>query len=323
MPIVALPLAVVGIAMLIVWFAGQQLHIIPFQGIAHFGGTVGGWMLNWAKAGIEWAIKQAIEIVRSSVNAVLGLITLPIHWLQSHFDDITNGLFNAVIAINTLRSVILPRAISQALATAHAWVAGAENYAVGLARDVTHWAQAQFASVYDYINHEVAVAENYTGHLVSQAEAFTAAEVTAAEHYATGLYQTAIGYTDTEIRTVTGWVTGEIGQVTTWAGNRIDTLQAWTVGALAGAGTYALSVATAVEADLDALKRDCTDNLCSNLGPLANVIKSLEGDLGLLGVIALAGEFARDPKGTATAVADAFKPVADAATSAVRAAAGF
>jgi hypothetical protein len=257
------------------------------------------------------------------MHNLLGLISAPIHWIQSHFDILTQGLFGAYQAIFRLATYTLPRMIGQALTTARGWVNDAEHLAAYGLANLASWASAQFTAVYRYVNTEITLAEGYTVRLVQQAENYAAAGIAADAKYAENLFTTSIGYTDSQVKALEGWVTGEIGAVTTWTGTQITALDHYITAELSTVLTYAQALVVPVELDLARLKAECTDNLCSNLGSLANVLGALAGDLGLAGVIALAGEMAHDPKGTARAVDSVLSPVVDAASSVMRSATGF
>lgn len=322
MPVVALPLVLVAAVLFCVWFAAYQLHITALQGIADQGGTVGELLLKWFLHGVDWAVRQAENTVRDAASGLIGLFSIPIHWLQSHFDTLANGLFGAYTAILRLSTVTVPHLIGQALSVARGWVNTAEQLAAANLAQAYHWAAGQFTAVYRYVNTEITLAENYTGHLFAQAEAYAAAGIEADARYAQGLFTTAIGYTDAEIKSLSGWVTGELGQVTTWAGTEITSLQ----GYISAIQTQTLAWTTAlvgpIALDLANLKAECTDGLCANLGGLANVVESLAGGLGIAALIAFAAEAAADPVGTADATARVLAPVAAGAASGYSALAG-
>ena len=323
MPLVALPVVVIAVAFLLIWFAGSQLHLPAFQALAHNVPVVGELLLKGFTYAIDWAIAQAKAAVDGAVNGVLGLIQLPVKWYESHVDLVINSFYRTGLGFARLISHTIPSAMSTVL-----------SITAGEINGVYTWAEGQFTGVYRYVNTEISLAEGYAqklfaaGEAYSQqlfaaAQAYTAAGLAADAKYAQGLYQNAIGYIDTQIGATQKWVEGEIGQVTTWTGQEINALSTTLTAEFAASIAYAQALAAPIALDLARLKADCTDNLCANLGGLANVLGALAGDLGLAGLVALAGEMAHDPKGTATTVRQIFGGTATAAGDAMKAAAGF
>lgn len=322
MPLVAIPLIAVALVVLIIWFAGYQLHLKAFQGIADQGGTVGGLLLRWFLSGIQRAIDGSIDWVREQISPLISLFTVPIHWIQTHIDDLTTGLFNLYQSVFRLATYTVPHLIGNAMGVARGWVAQAEALATSQVTQVYHWAAGQFAGVYQYVNAEISLAEGYTRQLVAQAEAYAAAGIHADAVYAEQLYQQSIGYTNTAIHGVEGWVTGEVGTLTKWTDGQITALQKWIEANQAAVTTWTQALVGAVAVDLANLKLECTDNLCENLGGAANWLKSLSGPLGIAAFYALVAEAAADPVGTATLVDDTLGPLAAGAADGFRALAG-
>lgn len=315
MPIVAIPLILVALVLLVVWFAAYQLHITALNGIAHFGGTVGALVLRAFVAGIEWAIRAAENEIKDGVKYLESLFSIPIHWLQSHFDQLWSGIYAAYNAIWRLGSVVLPHMIGQALATARGWVDQAEAYTTSQIHQLASWVSGQFTAVYHYVNAEISLAEGYTLSLVKAEETYIAQGLAADARYAQGLYETAIGYTDAQVKALEGWVTGEVGTVTAWAGHEITSLQQWISSIQVSTLAYITALVGPIALDIAKIDPECAGSLCENLSGLSNLVKDLAGAAGIAALIAFAAEAAADPVGTADTVDVVLGPVARAAAS--------
>jgi hypothetical protein len=309
-PIVAIPLIVVALVFLVIWFAAYQLHITAFQGIADQGGTVGGLLLKFFMKGVNWAVAQAENDVRNGIKYLVSLFSIPIHWLQSHFDSLWSGIYAAYNAIYKLGAIVVPRLISQALSTALGWVHQAENLAAAGLSQLQNWASAQLTAVYRYVNTEIALAEHYSLILVQQAEAYTAAGLAAETKYAQGLYTSAIGYTDAQVKALEGWVSGEIGHVTTWTGTEIQSLSSYISAVQVQQLAYITALVGPLALDLAKIDIECASRLCSNLSGLGNLVHELAGAAGIGALIALAAAAAADPVDTASALDAALGPLA-------------
>lgn len=323
MPLVALAPVVIAIALLLIWFAAQQLHFPAFNAIAHNVPAVGGLILRAFLYAIDWAVYQAEQAVNDAVGAIKGLIWTPVHWLETHVGMVVDSFYRVGLALERITRYTIPQLAASLLATINADLSRMAGYVNAQVGGVYTWAQGQFNGVYHYVGTEIALADGYAQQLFTAAQAYAAAGIQADAKYAAGLFTEAITYTDAQTSALTKWVEGEIGAVTTWTGGEISALSRTLAADYAQAITYAGALAAPIALDLARLKAECTDNLCANLGGLANVLGALAGDLGLAGLILLAGEMAHDPKGTATAVREVASPVATAAAGAMRAAAGF
>jgi hypothetical protein len=145
------------------------------------------------------------------------------------------------------------------------------------------------------------------------------AQVAAAEaRYAQTLYTDAITYTQTLVTQAETTLATDIRGVIDWTGAQVTALDA-AIGAM-GTRVIALTLdaVQTVESDLEDLKSECTDNLCSGLSDLASLLNALTGDLGLAALFALAGQFAADPRRAAADVHTSLGPVAADAAGVVR-----
>lgn len=322
MPIVVIPLAAAAAVFLVLYFAGEILHITPFQGISHFGGTVGGLILRWFANGIQWAIDQSLGDIKAGIRGIEGIIIWPAYWAKTHTDAITNRLYQGYLVDRRIMSTIIPGAVNASLGTARGWVNQAEALAANESNSVLSWAGKQFTTVYADIAAAQAAEAKYAAGLFNSAENYTRAGLAAESAFAQELFNSAITYTDSQVHGVESWVTGEIATVTGWAGGEITALQKYITAIGAAASAFTIARVAVVESELDTLERECTDNLCSGVGGLASLLNALAGDLGIAGLIALATEAARDPKGTASLIEGAFGPVAREGASIMRAACG-
>jgi hypothetical protein len=342
MPVVLAPLVPIVIALVavILLYAFYQLFHPILAGLANNVPTVGGLIARALDAAISWAYQTVLGWVRGAIRPIISFILAPVFWIEQHISEITNTL-NAVMLVQAYGfNQLLPRAIGGALNEAHGWVVGAENYTTqavgqlrtwtageltslqryteqGLAADAAYaaslfhaaeqYTQAGLAAQNSYVQSAISGLEAYTQHGLEAGLAYTRQLVGDAENYTRSLVGSAVGAIDTDLGNITRWAQGEFGSLAT----AIAASQAFSI-------AFARAAAGTVEADLGRLKTECTDNLCSGLGDLASLFNALTGDLGLAGLFALAGEFARDPKGAAADVEGVFGPVARAASDSIR-----
>lgn len=292
-----------------------------------------GWAWFWAKAGAETALADLV-----------GLLTTPLHWIATLFDNLAGGLSDTYIVLSYLRYAVFPRLISEALQVASGWIGDVQRYATGLYNQAIGYTNAEVGALRNWTVAEVNALTRFATTLYNQAIAFTTAGLGNLTRYATGLYQQAIGfaaagdaalqhyastlftqainYTGIRVTDLENWTKASLASLQSWTGSEVLSLEHQIALAQTQAFAFARAEAGTVEADLTRLKTECTDNLCENLSPLANLFNALTSLIDDAAIVAMAAEFAHDPAGAARDMQAEFGGFVDDAVHGLRDAVG-
>jgi hypothetical protein len=333
----ALVLALVG--MIILWGLALLLKSV-LQAMANHVPIIGGPLSHAIGTIIDEAISLGYDAAAGVLHDALGLLLAPVYWIERHVASVINFF----IALTTTIRYIVRTLIPDATAALGAQILAAYHNAIAYTQTVIHLVYAALAYDVNALTQSLAATaraiEAYALTLATEAQDYTTAAINAetayvratagalgseiqavagAESaYATALYHDAITYSQTLVHGAETTLTTEIGNVVAWAGQENTALAA----AIAAMGTQVIAVTLdavqTVEADLSDLKSECTDNLCSGLSDLADLLNALQGGLGLAALFALAAQFAGDPRGAAEEVRGALGTIANDAAGAVR-----
>lgn len=325
MPLVAPlgPIIVALVAAMLIWAAYtlfRPLLVALANNVPVLGHTLAqvidstiSWAWAWAKAGAETAL---VDLV--------GVVATPLHWIATLFDNLASGQFDTYSVLVHLRFTVIPREISGALSIASGWVAGAQRYALSLYQQgvdyttasvgqlrsftvaslsaLTSYAGSLFSQAINYTTAGLSTLASYDAALFNQAISYAAAGDSDLEHYAATLFNQAVNYTGVQVTDLENWAAARLTAIQDWTGTQVIALD----GAIALARTDAIAFTRAevgtVELDLAKLKAECTDNLCGNLGGLANLFNLISGAWEITTVIGLIGEVMRDPGSAANAL---------------------
>lgn len=322
MPVVA-PIAgiMVALAVALLFWAIYSLFRPMITSLVSNIPLIGETLSQTVDGLITWAWQHIDIWARIGLTDLIALIATPLHWTATMLGDLTDGLADVLSVLSYLRYVVIPREIRAALSIAAGWVHDGENFALGLYHQATdyaaslvgslqRWTQSALSSLasyalslfhqaIDYATSAVTAAQQYALGLYHAAISFTQAGIAGAENYAQTLFTQAITYTGAQITDVENWVQARLSALQTWTGAEILSLSQAIALARADAFAFTRAQVATVEDELGRLKRDCTDNLCSNLGSLANMFGSLTSILDDAALVAIAADFAHDPGGAA------------------------
>lgn len=338
--VAALPVIIVAIvAMIILWGLAMLLRA-TFQSLANHVPVIGGTISRSIGAMIDNAIQLGSIAARAVVADAVGFILSPVYWIERHIVTVINFLTSLVDAIRYITTRLIPDEVAALETDIAATYHDATAYARALAQQIETTLAADVAQLAGQIAAAESALAAYAQALTAGAEAYTAAAIDAETHfvlgtaaslaaeitqaagaesaYARALYTDAITYTQTLVTTAEAGLAADISGTLEWTRTQVTALDA-AIAAM-GAGVIALTadaVAT-IESDIDSLKTECTDNLCSGLSDLATLFNGLQGELGLAALFALAAEFAADPHRAAADVRATLGPLAADAAGAVR-----
>lgn len=276
--------------------------------------------------------------------AILGFILGPVYWVEHLIGDgldVLQGLGNQIAYVAT---VMIPLAYNTALTAARALVDRAVADLESLVNQVYNIVQGEFGQVYKtlaqvesalehYVQAEAAALQTeitaaitaetaYVTSSIAAVETELTAAITAETAYVEAAVASSVAYTEAIAASLTGeiqaegsaitaWVLGEVGSLT----NAIDLVQTATV-------AVALTAAKAVEADLQNLKDECTDNLCSGLSDAASLVNGLLDAGFIAALLGYTAYCAADPAAAGHDTAAVLVPVATGAKDVVDAAVG-
>ena len=292
-----------------------------------------GWAWFWAKAGAETALSDLV-----------GLVATPLHWVATLLDNLAGGLSDTYTVLSYFRYSVFPRLISGALQTVSGWITGVQHFATTLYNQAITYTDASVGALRNWTLSEVIALSRYAATLYNQSIAFTsvglnglsryatdlyhqaitfaAAGDTALQHYATTLYNQAINYTGVQVTDLENWTKASLASLQSWTGTQVISLEHQIALAQSQAFAFARSEAGTVEADLTKLKTECTDNLCTNLSPLASLFSALTSLIDDAAIVAMALEFAHDPARAAHDMQAEFGGFVDDAINGLRDAVG-
>lgn len=340
------PLADIAIwlAALLVVLAAYALYEGLLKGLVGRVPLIGGVLSSVLSFVITDAVSWTLTQFKSAIGSLAGLFMTPVHWLASLYASIIVRLYNLATAAAHITNVLLPdlessltllitNDIHAAESYALTLTTDAESYALALDQQVYSYISAQLSQVYTFVDTQIAAtdqfvvtglsgAEAYALQLYHDAITYTQAGLTSAEGYAASLVTGAIDYTTSAVTGLDTSITADLGQLTSWVESQLTALQQYIAASVAGALATALAATQVVADDLQALKTDCTDNLCDNLGPLADLLSALSSLWGIGALVALGAEFATDPGGAARDVQDVLGDVVDGTVTVIRDAVG-
>jgi hypothetical protein len=309
-------------AALLLWAAYQLFHDLIASLLARIP-LIGGELALLTDFVIFAMEQAAMRWAKDSVKALVAIVLAPVHWIESIIAQVQNAFTQVYNTLHFLRYVVLPTLINNALSTAWGWFQQSRAFASALFAQADAYAAQLYNASIGFTRNEIALTQQYAAGLYQDGINFTRSEIALTQHYADTLYQDGIAFTRASVATVENWAASSIAAVDTALTADITALDKYIATALPAVYAYVGTAVGAVEADLTRLKTECTDNLCSNLSPLANLVNSLGGELGLAGIFALAGQLAHDPRGGAGTVVQLFSGVANDAAGMARSAAGF
>jgi hypothetical protein len=302
--------------------------------------------------GLLQSMVSRIPLLGHALSAVIGLvladteswIMTPVHWIAGLFERVGLQLYNLATALVHLAQSVIPQLRLELINLINQEVTGAENYALTLDQQLYNDLTGSLAQVYAYISTEVQGVDNYViseirgvdGYIQSEISTLTAwvtaqdaqlltyvqQGLAADQAYADALYHDAITYAQSAVVALDGTITADLTGLQDWVTTQLTSLQTYITGLLALAYAYTDTRVATVEADLQALKTDCTDNLCANLTPLANLLSDLGSLWDIAAIIAFAAAMATDPAGAAGQLRSAVGDVVDGTVSVIRDAVG-
>lgn len=308
-------------AALLLYAAYQLFHNFLVALVARIP-IVGGELARLTDVILYDMEQAAATWARDSVKTLVAVILTPIHWVESLINGIYGAIHTLYGALSLLRYVTIPTLINGVVSTAHTWFGQAMTYAGQLFAQAQTYTLTLFNRAITFTQTEVAQAEAYTARLYQAETLYVDHEIQLTQQYAAQLFSQAITFTDKSVGDLESWTASSLGALGATLTGDITALSKWITATLPAVYAYVDTGVGVVEADLARLKTECTDNLCSNLGGLANLVNSLGGDLGLAGLLGLAAEAVRDPAGTGHAINDLFGSTARAAADVMRATVG-
>lgn len=323
MPIIAAlgDIVIAFVALLLLYAAYQLFHNFLSSLVSRIP-IIGGELARLTDAILYDMEQAAATWARDSVKALVSVILAPIHWIEQLINGIYGAIHELYGALSILRYVTIPALIQGVTATARTWFTQAEGYASNLFAQAQNYTLTLYNRAVSFTQTEVAQAESYASRLYLDSVTYTDHEIALTQAYAGQLYSQSIAFTSKGLSDLEHWTATSLGALGGTLTGDITALQKWITGTLPLVYTYVNTSVGAVEADLARLKTECTDNLCTNLSPLASLLGALGGDLGLAGLIALAAEAARDPAGTGRLINETFGSTARAAAGVMRATVG-
>lgn len=308
-------------ALLLLWAAYQLFHNFLSALVSRIP-LVGGELARLTDVILFDMEQGAAQWARDSVKTLVSLVLAPIHWVESLINGIYGAIQSLYGAVSILRYVTIPSLINGVLSTAHTWFSQSLTYAGTLFAQAQQYSLSLFNRAVTFTQTEVAQAEDYTARLYQAETLYVDHEIQVTQQYAGQLFNSAITYTSKGLTDLENWTAAGLGALGATLTGDISALSKWITAEIPLVTSYVDARVGVVEADLARLKSECTDNLCNNLGSLANLVSALGGDLGLAGLLALAAEAVRDPAGTGHLINDVFGGAARAAADVMRSTVG-
>lgn len=304
MPLVVAPLAAVILALvaLLLIYAFYQIFHPLLQGLGQAGGTVGGFLARAADAVLSDAYSFAMSWAHRAVHDIVGFILAPVYWVEQHIRALTDTLAAVMFVQQWTNSVFVPRQITGALGIANGWVHQAEQLASSEFAAADSYALTLYHDAIDFTSAGLARVTGYAQTLYQDSVGFTEAQIAATDRYALSLYHDAVTFTQSAVAGAEAYTTASLTGVENWVTGQVTALDRYIATVLPAAYAYTNTAVATVEADLTRLKVDCTDNLCTNLGSLANLFNALSGAVSATLFIEMIGEVMRDPHGAAAAL---------------------
>lgn len=346
-----MPLVLVGLAdlipalmALVILFAFAVLFRPLLTGMASRIPLLGSAIANAIDGIISDSVAAGKAFASAAVSGVLGLVLAPVYWFEHIIAEIMNGIDSVWQLASWIATTLISQAVSIAVIEARVLIADAVASLENLINQVYQVIQVEISNVERALLADIAAAEAYSTELFQAAERFTEQEITSVVAYVgevesalasditaglaaeTAFVESevagAISYTEAVAASLGSAITADVTALQGWVTAELGSLTAYIEAVQAASAAYTAASVGVVEADLVKLETECTDNLCSGLSDLASFFNDLQGAFGIAGLIALAAEAARDPKGTAVLVNDTFGPLARAAGDQVRSAVG-
>lgn len=341
MPVVlaALPDIVVALVITILLFAAWTLFRPLLLGLARRVPLIGGVLSKAIDAIISDSMTAGTVLAESGLSDLEGLILGPVFWFEHLIADLldigdtlrqmiayiiktyipeillvaeaeaTVLVAKAVAAIDAAISAdvaMIRGEILQVYATINAVEKALAAYTVALVEQAETYTEALITAETRYVGQVEAALQNEIKATVAAETAYIDAEIKSAVAYTTAVEASLISDINAADSAITAWVMGQLGSLV----SAIDAVQAVTV-------SVALEAAAVVEADLNNLKEECTDNLCSGLSDAASLANGLMSQTWVAALLAYAAWGAADPKGCGNATASVLEPVAAGAKDAV------
>lgn len=297
--IAALGDIVIAFAALLLLYAAYQLfHNFLFALVARIP-LIGGELARLTDVILFDMERGAAQWARDSVKTLVSIILTPIHWVESLINGIYGAIQSLYGAVSILRYVTIPTLINGVLSTAHTWFSQSLSYAGTLFAQAQAYSLSLFNRAITFTQTEVAQAEDYTARLYQAETLYVDHEIQVTQQYAGALFNSAITYTSKGLTDLENWTAAGLGALGTTLTGDITALSKWITAEIPMVTSYVDARVGAVEADLGRLKAECTDNLCNNLGSLANLFNLLTSAWTVAGFVALIGEALHDPHGVA------------------------
>lgn len=329
MPLVVAPLAaiVVAIVAVILLYAFYQLFHPVLEGIANAGGIIGSTLASVIDGILSWAYGYASRWAKVALHDVLGFILAPVFWIEHHIEALANAINILRFVVSWSMNTLLPLKINQALALAHTWDVGVENYSIALVGNLSAWTRSQFASTDAYIAAGLAADANYAAGLFKTAEQYTTAGLAAESAYiasglkalesfttaglasegayAQQLFSSAISYTTAAVGGLTAGIERDLSAITSLIGNAQLSLATSIALAQSRSIAYTDARVGEVEGELGRWADGCLKSMCGGLGDLAKLFNAINDGWQIAGIIALISEVLHDPHGVAAGIEDA------------------
>jgi hypothetical protein len=335
-----LPAIIVAVAGLLVLYGLAMLLKTVIQSMANNVPLIGGPLGRAAGAIIDGAVNMGYTAASAVVSEATALFLAPVFWIERHITSAVNFFRFTGLAISYIVHTLIPRVMGILAGEITTAYENAVRYTQAVAGLIYAALSYDLTAVYRTITQVESQLVAYAERLTAEAEAYTTAAINAetrfveatavaleheievvftdATRYAQTLYADAIHYTEATVTAATDTLIHDITQVTTWATGEITALDRYIAAVRAETIAYAAAAAAVVETELEDLKSECTDNLCSGLSDLADLFNALTGDLGIFALFGLAARFAADPVGAAGEVESTLGPVARDAAGAAR-----
>lgn len=335
---------VTALTLILLLWAARALFGGMFSSMASRIPLLGSVLRTAIDAMVADIVAEARAVAGTAISAAYGVILGPVFWIEHIIADVwdTFDAIRQVLAYIT--GTLIGMAVNIAVTEARVLVAGAVRQLDALVNQVYAIVQGEFHQVYTTLNAVetalVALIRAEASALTTELQDAIAAETAfvldvehslsaelsaaiAAETAYVGQVEAAtIAYTQAAVAGLESAISADTSAITAWVTGQVVSLSAAID--LVQAATVALTIGAvqAVEADLQNLKDDCTDNLCSGTGALASLLNQMFDTAALAALVGYAAWMGTDPRGAGRATADVLAPIASGAVDAAHAALG-
>lgn len=342
----AIPLAEVAtlVVALLILFAADLLFRGFLQSLAARIPVVGPSIGRLVGAVLDDTTAWVKRQISNSLSAIWGWIMTPVHWIATLVERIITQLYLTATTIAHLAASVIPGLKLELVSLIDQQITRAETYALGLDQGISKDFTAALAGVYAYIQSQISGVDGYVLTELHAVDAYVQTEIANLTAYigvtdaslltyvqqalatdqafARALAADAVTYAQSAVTALGQSVAVDLGGLQDWVTSQISALSTYIQGILAASYAYTDTAIAGVQAEIQTIRDDCLDNLCSNLSPLASLLGDLSGLWDISALIALGIAFATDPGGAAGEVRSALGEVAGDTVSTIRSAMG-